>query len=199
MNGSAWIAAARNGALDGASLLLEKLFMPSWGDASLGAITLFQGRVTPSKLSRTEISLNVKSELELLDTKLPRNFYQSSCLNTLFDAGCSLSKAAYAVHGEVTSASLTQITTTLTQAAGYFSLGTVTFDTGQNAGVMRSIRSYANGVITLATPLISTVAAGDSFTATPGCDKLQATCANKFNNVINFRGFPFVPDPETAV
>ena len=46
LNGAPWLAAVRNGALDGASLRLEKIFMPAWGDTSLGAIILFQGRVS---------------------------------------------------------------------------------------------------------------------------------------------------------
>jgi len=43
-------------------------------------------------------------------------------------------------------------------------------------------------------------AAGDVFTAYPGCDKTQATCASpKFSNLVNFEGFPYVPAPETAI
>jgi hypothetical protein len=38
------------------------------------------------------------------------------------------------------------------------------------------------------------------FTAYPGCDKTQTTCAsNKFSNLVNFEGFPYVPAPETAI
>jgi uncharacterized phage protein (TIGR02218 family) len=200
LNSVPWLSAARNGALDGANLLLEKVFMPTWGDTSLGTIILFQGRVSDIGLGRTELSLKIKSEMELLDTQLPRNFYQSSCINTLFDSSCGLAKATYAVGGLVASGSLTQISTDLLQASGYFALGTIKFTSGANAGVTRSIRTYAGGVVGLALPLLAPVSAGDSFTAYPGCDKIKATCeSGKFNNVINFRGYPFVPDPETAV
>jgi len=35
-------------------------------------------------------------------------------------------------------------------------------------------------------------ATGDEFTVTAGCDKAVDTCISKFNNVIIFRGFPFI-------
>jgi uncharacterized phage protein (TIGR02218 family) len=200
LNGGQWLPAARNGALDGATLKLEKIFMPTWGDTSLGAIILFQGRVSDVELGRSEAAIIVKSELELLDTQLPRNFYQSSCLNTLFDNGCGLVKSAYAVTSTVSTATTTQINSALAQAAGYFSLGTIRFTSGANNGITRSVRAFAGGAFTLALPLVTAPSPGDSFTAYPGCDKTKATCeGTKFgNNVVNFRGFPFIPDPETA-
>jgi uncharacterized phage protein (TIGR02218 family) len=43
------------------------------------------------------------------------------------------------------------------------------------------------------------IAAGDSFSIYPGCDKQQSTCQNKFANLINFRRFPYIPENSTAV
>jgi uncharacterized phage protein (TIGR02218 family) len=34
---------------------------------------------------------------------------------------------------------------------------------------------------------------GNSFSLVAGCDKSFTTCAEKFNNAINFRGEPHVP------
>jgi uncharacterized phage protein (TIGR02218 family) len=34
---------------------------------------------------------------------------------------------------------------------------------------------------------------GDGFTVTAGCDKSVKTCKAKFDNEVNFRGFPHVP------
>jgi len=41
-------------------------------------------------------------------------------------------------------------------------------------------------------------AEGDTFNVAFGCDHTQATCQSKFNNLINFRGFPYVPPPQLA-
>ena len=40
---------------------------------------------------------------------------------------------------------------------------------------------------------------GDAFTATAGCDKQFATCAARFGNGVNFRGFPHMPGEEAVL
>ena len=47
-------------------------------------------------------------------------------------------------------------------------------------------------------PLPFAPATGDAFTVAFGCDHTQATCQGKFNNLANFRGFPYVPPPQLA-
>jgi uncharacterized phage protein (TIGR02218 family) len=42
------------------------------------------------------------------------------------------------------------------------------------------------------------VEAGDAFTITAGCDKHFKTCKAKFDNSVNFRGFPHVPEIDFA-
>ncbi len=41
--------------------------------------------------------------------------------------------------------------------------------------------------------------AGDAFTIRPGCDKSFATCRAKFDNAVNFRGFPHVPGTDQVL
>jgi uncharacterized phage protein (TIGR02218 family) len=86
----------------------------------------------------------------------------------------------------------------LPQPAGYFALGTVRFTSGIHSGATRTVKAHAPGSLTLALPLPSPPATGDAFEAFPGCDRMQATCVAKFNNLLNFRGFPYIPLPETA-
>lgn len=199
LNGLPWLTTLRQGALDAASLTLSRVFMPTWGDTSLGTLLLFAGRVSDVEIGRTSAKLSVKSELELLDTQLPRNFFQSGCMNTLFDNACGLDKFRFAANAQVISGTTTEMATTLTQTDDTFTLGTVNFTSGANAGVSRSVRKYAGGKLSFALPLLAPVQQGDSFIAYPGCDKTKATCEGpRFNNVIHFKGFPFVPDPETA-
>ena len=37
------------------------------------------------------------------------------------------------------------------------------------------------------------IAEGDSFVVTAGCDRRFSTCRDRFDNVLNFRGFPHIP------
>ena len=47
--------------------------------------------------------------------------------------------------------------------------------------------------LSLFLPALYPIQVGDAFTIRPGCDKTFATCQAKFDNAINFRGFPHVP------
>lgn len=193
------LKALRNGALDGASLTVERCFMPTWGDTSLGTVVLFSGKVADMEVGRFEAKIRVNSDLHLLNIQMPRNLYQPGCLNTLFDGACTISKASFGASSTVNGGSTTSVINCgLTQAAGHFDMGTITFTAGVNVGVTRSIKQYTPGVITLMNPLVSTPLPTDTFIAYAGCDKTKATCQSKFNNVINFRGFPYVPAPESV-
>ena len=50
-----------------------------------------------------------------------------------------------------------------------------------------------NGVFELWISPPFKVQVGDSYKARAGCDKYFNTCKNKYNNVVNFRGFPHIP------
>jgi uncharacterized phage protein (TIGR02218 family) len=177
--------------------------MPTYGNTAAGTVIMFVGRVAEVDASRSLSTFSVNSHLELLNQNMPRNLYQSGCVNTLFDASCGLNMAAFAVSGTASSGSTASvINSTLTQASGYFSLGTVTFTSGLNNGMSRTVQAYTKGApgpISLISPFPSAPSAGDTFNIYPGCDKAQSTCAAKFQNLINYRGFPFIPQPSTAV
>jgi len=199
--GVPWLQAIRNGALDGATLRLDRFLSDVWTDTSRGAINnWFTGRVAPVSVGRSTAKIEVKSDLELLNVQMPRNLYQPGCVHTLYDAGCTLSKGSFSTSSAVASGStVVKINCALAQAAGYFDLGTLSFTSGVNNGVTRSIKSYTPGVFNLSLPLFQACTNGDTFTAYLGCDKTQATCTTKFNNLVNFRGFPFIPIPETVL
>lgn len=191
---------ASNGGFDGAAITLERAFLASWGVLPTGALRMFSGRVSEVVPSRTEVAITVKSDMELLNIRMPRNVYQAGCPNTLFDSGCGLNKASFAVNSACLSgSSKTSISSALAQSAGFFDLGTITFTSGPNAGVTRTVKSYASGSFKLSLPLPYAPTTGDTFTAYPGCDRTQATCEIKFNNKGNFRGLPYIPVPETGI
>jgi uncharacterized phage protein (TIGR02218 family) len=200
IGGVPFLQALARGVLDGAQILLERVFMPTWGDTSAGTLILFSGRVSDIEFSRTEARLSIKSDLELLNVKLPRTVYQPGCTHTLYDAGCALNRASFAVNSSVASGSTDRIINcSLAQAAGYFDQGYLAFTSGALNGVKRNVRVYAPGVITLSYPLSAVPAISDTFTIYPGCDKLQSTCVAKFNNIVHFRAWPYIPVPETSI
>lgn len=201
VNGLPFIAYAMRGGLDGATLMLERAFMASWGDTSAGTLLLFAGRVSDVAGSRTECRLKVKSDIELLNISMPRNLYQPSCILTVYDNNCAANRAAMTASGAVTSvAGISRFGTGLTQAAGWFDQGVITFTSGANAGIQRTVKAFAaDRSVSIALPFPAPVSVGDTFSIVPGCDKTQATCQAKFNNLPRFRGAPYIPVPETAL
>ena len=196
---------AANGGFDGATVSVDRCYMNTFGDTSAGTLNIFFGDVTEVKPSRTAVELTVSSKLELLNISMPRNLISPGCIHNLFDAGCTLAKASFAAAGTVAAGSSSSAieTASLAQAAGYFTFGTITFTSGVNAGVSATIKAHtlASGVatLTLMAPLQSAPMAGDTFNAYPGCNKAQATCSGTFNNLLNFRGWPFVPSPTASM
>lgn len=82
-------------------------------------------------------------------------------------------------------------------AIGYYAFGLLTFTSGLNAGYSMDVRTSSVGALTLALPMARAIQVGDTYTVTPGCDRTAGTCNARFNNIVNFRGEPFIPGPDT--
>ncbi len=203
LGGFPFIEGVRRGVLDGARIRLDRGYLSDTGSTTVGALNLFDGRVSNiPEATRTSVKMIGKSDVELLNTKLPRNLFQSRCVHTLYDTGCGLNRESLAVTGTVTGGgTTTSWYSNLSQPDHYFTLGYVYILTGQNAGLYRGVKAYwsTGGGMVLFEPLPYAPAAGDTFKIYPGCDKLKDTCQNKFGNLTHFRGYPYIPVPETLL
>lgn len=111
------------------------------------------------------------------------------------DEPCGVNPAGYTATGSVESVSMNRLikAPALTQAVSWFTSGRLTWLTGDNAGAVEYVAQYAPGFVVLLRPAVAAIAAGDTFSIVAGCDNSLGTCAAKFNNVINFKGEPFLP------
>ena len=210
-NGINVVRAFHNGQMDGARFKLERVFIDDTAvemrngkfnltEQNSGVMTLFEGRLIEPEIDRNRISVSVASDLDELNVQMPRNLYQPSCSNTLFDGSCGLLREDYAVATVIESGSTAaRLLCQLNQAQGYFTQGVVEFLDGGNAGLKRTIRMHESGVLLLTLPLLEVPQTGQRIKVYPGCDKRLETCQNRFNNFSRFRGAPFIPVPETAV
>jgi hypothetical protein len=207
-DGSNLKAAVCNGLFDYATVLLSRVFMPTPGDTSLGAVPLFGGNVAQTSIDAIGIKLTVKGANVALAQYMPRNQYMTSCIHSVYDDGCAPdpgapgggpARSAYTVANSVGAGSTRFfINWGATPPANYanFALGYITFTSGANEGAVRTIpggQATAAGV-GLAYPVGETPAAGDTFTVTYGCDRTRGAkgCAF-FDNLQHNRGFPYVP------
>ena len=91
-------------------------------------------------------------------------------------------------------ASRIEMTIDVTEADNYFRYGIVRFTTGLNAGYGMEVReSDSSGVVALQLQMPFEIQVGDEGEIVAGCDKTEATCISKFDNVINFGGFADIP------
>ncbi len=77
--------------------------------------------------------------------------------------------------------------------SGYFDGGLITFTSGLCDGFSQEVKAFVPGQITLHLPMPYALAAGDTYSMVAGCDKSLDTCRDRFNNVVNFRGEPYLP------
>ena len=169
----------------------------------MGGAIEYVGFVGPIKQTRTKITITLNDLLTFANVRLPKNLYQPGCTHVHYDTGCTLNKNLFSYAG-----SIGTIDPTLPQqvlhlanfgtgaAAGAYQLGVITFTSGLNIGLRRTIRADFIQEFVLMSPLPNIPQTGDTFTAYQGCDKTLNRCAS-YNNINNFRGFPFMP-PETV-
>lgn len=84
-------------------------------------------------------------------------------------------------------------------AMGYFAYGLVKWLTGNNANASMEVRSFGAGNVTLVMPMPRPIQVGDTYTIVAGCDKQFGTCRDRWNNIVHFRGEPYVPGPDTIL
>jgi len=201
LDGPAWLPGLRAGVLDGAEVQLDRAFTQDFGDTTAGLVTLFYGRVVEVDVGRTQATIKANTHLELLNLQWPWRLFQPGCARTLFDAGCTLSKSSSSFYDDcqvVAGSSLHVLKTNCGRPNGWASLGTLTFTSGTLKDQSFAIKAQGGGTFDLLVPLPSLPAANDGLRVYAGCDKTQATCKTKFNNLQHFAGHPYVPVPETA-
>lgn len=176
------------------------LCLVDWTDASDRDV-IFAGSVGEVSRGRTEFKAEMRGLSHALNQERGR-IYQRSCDADLGDARCTvdLTSPTYKGNGTVDG-----VATNHTFSAsglgsyqdGWFTGGKVAWATGGNAGAVMEVKFHVNNGAEVSFELWQTmpfdIAIGDTFSVTAGCDKSLATCRDRFNNVPNFRGFPYIP------
>jgi uncharacterized phage protein (TIGR02218 family) len=126
----------------------------------------------------------------ILDSIWPRDIHSSFCQNTLFDSSCGLSASDYQLSFTVQS---------LTSKGGLISTDIGTNGSLYTGGYVVYLKDFRwitlgeNNTFNLHVPFDSNVKPGVVLTAYQGCSKSAIDCKNKFNNIANFNGCPYIP------
>lgn len=183
-----------DGLLDGAYMLLQRAFMPNFGNTSLGLVTLFGGLVGEVEINALGVKMTCTASNVQLEQNLPRRTYQANCMHTLYDAQCTLSAASFTDDFVVASANqitMNWVTAPVIDPAKYV-FGTMTVTSGAGAGQQLTVLQASSTTVQFGYPLLVVPAPGDTFSLQQGCAKTVARCI-EFSNQLNYGGFPYIP------
>lgn len=181
------------------------LYLVNWTDPD-ERVVLSRGLIGEIRHGTQAFEAEVDGLSELLSQPVGRA-YVHSCPCRLGDAKCGVDLATPSLIGMgiVTSVSAPQRFNVLGLTGfedGWFTGGVLTWTSGANAGLQGHVKVHsgliADSIVELWLSPVFDVAADDGFTVTAGCDKTTETCAGKFGNLMNYRGFPHMPGDDVA-
>jgi len=166
-------------------------------------VLMRKGSLGEVKRGKSAFEAEVRGAAHALNQPIGRVFGHG-CDAVLGDGRCTVSVTALA--GAVAGVTDNRRFTAAglgAYASGWFAGGKLTFTAGANAGRAMEVKRHAlaAGVayFDLWQAMSETIAAGDGFTVTPGCDRSFATCKATFGNAANFRGFPYMIGSDAAL
>ncbi|WP_425039188.1 DUF2163 domain-containing protein [Primorskyibacter sp. S187A] len=192
------------GRFDGASV---QAWLVNWSDVAQREV-VFRGTI--GELTRIDGAF--RAEVRGLADQLNRPFgrvIQKTCAAVLGDAQCRFDRdqPGYRFDGEVIQTdgrAAFIINPENTFAEDWFRHGACEVLDGAAKGLSGVIKRDTSQPtqgrrIELWEPLRAAIAPGDRVRLTAGCDKAFKTCRLKFNNLLNFQGFPDVPEDDWVV
>lgn len=172
-----------------------EIFQVNYNDLTQGKLKLRRGWLGEVSLVKQQFVAEVRGLTQRLSQTIGE-LYSASCRATFADSRCKINPATYTVTGTVTGSVSNQEFKDVSrgEASGLYNFGKITFTSGANNGLSMEIKEFTSGgKIVLVLPMPYNIIVSDNYSMTQGCDKTLATCANQYNNVINFRGEPHVP------
>jgi len=158
-------------------------------DTANEVIVFWKGRVGGARLSGSELVLKCEPIATSLKRIGLRARYQLICRHALYSAGCGALKENFMVNGAVAAVSgaTIEVAAAASKPDGYFVAGMLATNEGQ-----RMIVGHTGANLTMVAPMPS-LAIGDSVRLYAGCDHSMSTCLDRFSNLDNFGGFPYIP------
>lgn len=191
------------GRYDAASV---ETWLVDWSDVSLRVLT---ARSTFGEVRREGQAFS--AELRGLADQLSQQsgrLFTARCSADLGDAHCKFDLIAAGLQDEGSVTSIESTSTIIaagldTFSEGAFTGGKLTWTSGTNDGLSVEIKEHriasGHARLSLWQAMPEAIVSGDTFVVTAGCDKRFATCRERFDNVVNFRGFPQIPGNDFVI
>jgi uncharacterized phage protein (TIGR02218 family) len=178
----------------------------NWQDVTQSNL-LFRGFLGEVKRSGAAFEVELRGLTERLNQPVGRN-YARTCSHILGDARCGVDVsdpifASSAVVSKVTSETQIEVSGIGSFEEGWFSSGVITWTSGDNAGEISVVNidqeNNGSNLMSIWEATNGAISVGDTFDIHAGCNRSGKACAAKFNNLINFGGFPYLPGEDWSV
>ncbi|WP_281300797.1 MULTISPECIES: DUF2163 domain-containing protein [unclassified Iodidimonas] len=176
------------------------VFLVNWMDPDAGSLLIKRGSLGRITRIDDRFQAEMRGMTHGLSAVMTES-YSPGCRAELGDRRCKKSLNAF-----TETAGLTAIMNETTfrgsfgpKPARWYDFGKIRWHTGKNGGLISEVRSHQGDQINLLQAPPQPMAVGDIFTIIAGCDKTLAICRDKFDNIINFRGDPFVPGTDALL
>ena len=156
------------------------------------ATVVFVGQIKNVSFQGVQANVSCVGFEHYLKQPIPTERYQPQCNYTVFGTKCALSDSSYKLSSISATIDSTGLIITATefgsQADGYYQWGRIEW-----SDYKRMIVKHEGNDVTLRYPLLDFPSTGGLIDAWPGCDWTIETCRDKYDNVVNFGGFPYIP------
>lgn len=191
------------GRYDGAEL---RAWLVNWQDVDARAL-IFRGKMGELRRAGGAFEAELRGLTDALNVPLGR-VYQKSCSAILGDRDCTFDLDTPGYVSERPAEAVEENRVFRFGEMGGFSEdwfrhGVIRVLSGAATGLIGLIKrdrmEGAGRVIELWQPLGVQVVAGDALRIEAGCDKRMETCQFKFDNLLNFQGFPDIPGDDWTI
>lgn len=191
-----------NGLYDGASV---ETWLVDWTDLN-DRVLLDVATIGEVRRGERAFSAELRSSAHVFDQQRGRAF-QRGCSADLGDARCGVDvlSSTFRTSGVVVTyvGGVLKLDLAASFELGFFTGGSLTFTGGANAGARLTIKAHrqseTSATIALWTAPGGAVLPGDAISIVAGCDKSPSSCKKKFDNIVNFRGFPHMPGNDRVI
>ncbi len=164
---------------------------------------LTRGIVSRTKQGENNYTLTALTGGARLEQQPLLEVFSPLCRYNLGDARCKFNVEATRVSGTVDTVPLANVVTQTRRRKFYDAARTepvetyrnarLTWTSGANTGLTFEVKDIVSGTVTMWIPCPLDIQPGDGYTIIPGCGKTKDDCTTRFNNYINFGGFPDLP------
>ena len=178
------------GRWDGASVTV---FMIDWEAPEAEIFAVARGELGEVSIKADAFEAELRGPAALLDAPVAGQT-SPECRARLGDERCRVDMAGRTRLTRIAAILADDIVEVVEAGAGSeFGFGRLRWLGGANSGLESPVLRSEAAVLTLYEPPVFAPAAGDLVEITEGCDKMPATCAGRFANMLNFRGEPHLP------